>query len=135
MVAPVPHTGIAHVLGQRVDLRHLRHRPMERAVETSHLRQAGERFSQRAGSQHVVGLVRRFHNHKRVEIIQHVALDPHRCLEAGAAEYDTVAGGYHLPVTQIGFQPSDDEVQRCFVVDRVVFAPFMHAQLLAGRVL
>jgi hypothetical protein len=50
MIAPVPHAGIAHVLGQRVDLRHLRHRPMERAVETSHLRQAGERLGQRTGS-------------------------------------------------------------------------------------
>jgi hypothetical protein len=44
-------------------------------------------------------------------------------------------GGYDLPVTKIRFQPGDDEVQRCFVVDRAGFAPFMHAQLLAGRVL
>jgi hypothetical protein len=50
MVAPVTHSLVAHVLGQRVGLRHLRHRPMERAVETSHLGQAGERLGQRPGS-------------------------------------------------------------------------------------
>ena len=58
----------------------------------------------------------------------------HWRLEAGTAEHNTVAGGYHLAVTQICFQPGDDEMQPCFVVDRAVFAPFMHAQLLAGRV-
>ena len=78
--------------------------------------------------------MRRFHDHKRIEIVEHVALDPHRRLEAGAAEHDTVAGGYHLAVAKIGFKPGDDEVQRCFVVDRAIFAPFMHAQLLAGCV-
>ena len=50
MVAPVAHSGIAHILGQRVVLRHLRHRPMERTVETGDLRQAGERLGQRTGS-------------------------------------------------------------------------------------
>jgi len=41
MVAPMTHSGIAHVLRERVDLRYLRHRPMERAVEAGDLRQAG----------------------------------------------------------------------------------------------
>ena len=108
---------------------------MERAVETSDLRQAGERLGERPGSEHVVGLVRRLHDHKRVEIVQHVAVDPHRRLEAGAAEHHTMAGRDHLPVGKIGFQPGDDEMQRRLVVDRVALAPFMRAQRLAGRVL
>ena len=106
---------------------------MERAVETSHLRQAGERLGQRTGSPHVVGLVRRLHDHKRVEIRQHVAIDPHRRLEAGAAEHHPMAGRDHLRVSEVGFQPGDDEVQRRLVIDRVALAPFMRVQRFAGR--
>ena len=108
---------------------------MERGVETSHLRQAGERLGQRTGSPHVVGLVRRFHDHERVEIRQHIAVDQYRRLEAGAAEHHAVAGRHDLHVGEVGFQPGDDEVQRCLVVDRVALAPFMRVQWLAGRVL
>ena len=135
MVAPVAHSGIAHVLRQCVDLRHLRHRSMERSVEAGDLRQARERLGERPRAAHVEGLVRRFHRRQRVEVVQHVALDPHRCLETRAAEHHAVAGRHHLHVGDVGFQPGDDEVQRCLVVDRVALAPFMRVQRLAGRVL
>jgi hypothetical protein len=79
--------------------------------------------------------VRWFHDHKRVEIRQHVAVDAHRRREAGTAEHNTVAGRYHLPVTKIGFQPGDDEVQRHLVVNRMAFAPFVRIERFAGRVL
>ena len=61
MVAPVPCAGVEHLLREGVDLRHLGHGPVERGVETSHLRQTGERLGQSTGASHVVGLMRRLH--------------------------------------------------------------------------
>lgn len=55
MVTPVRRTGAEDVLGVGVDLRHLGHGPVERGVETSRLRQAGEGLGQRKGTAHVVG--------------------------------------------------------------------------------
>ena len=135
MVAPMAHARIAHVLRQRVGLRHLRHRAVERAVEAGDLRQARKRLGERPGATHVEGLVRRLHDRQGFEIVQHVALDPCRGLEAGAAEHHAVAGRHHLHVREVGFQPGDDEMQRGFVVDRMAVAPFVRGQWLAGFVL
>ena len=135
MVAPVAHSGIAHVLRQCVDLRHLRHRSMERGVEAGDLRQARECLGERPRAAHVEGLMRGFHRRQRFEVVQHVALDPHRRLEARTAEHHAVAGRHHLHVGDVGFQPGDDEVQRCLVVDCLAVAPFMRVPWLAGRVL
>jgi hypothetical protein len=55
VVTPVRRTGAEDVLGVGVDLRHLGHGPVERGVETSRLRQAGEGLGQRKGTAHVVG--------------------------------------------------------------------------------
>ena len=107
---------------------------MERGVETGDLRQARECFGERACAAYVEGLVRRLHLRQGVEVVEHVAVDAHRRLEAGAAEHHAVAGRDHLRIGEIGFQPGDDEVQRGPVVDRVARAPFMRGQRLAGRV-
>ena len=40
----------------------------------------------------IEGLVQRLYCGQRIEIVEHVAFDPHRRLEAGAAEYHAVAG-------------------------------------------
>jgi len=74
------------------------------------------------------------HRRQRLEVVQHVALDPRRRLEASPAEHHAVAGRDHLPIGEVAFEPRDDEVQRCLVVDRVALAPFMSVQRLAGRV-
>ena len=92
MVAPVAHAGIAHVLGQRVGLGHLRHRAMERGIEAGDLRQARERLGKGPGAAHVEGLMRRLHRRERVEVVEHVAVDAHRRLEARAAQHHAVAG-------------------------------------------
>ena len=134
MVAPVADAGVAHVLWQRVGLCDLRHRPMERGVEAGDLRQARERLGERPCATHVERLVRRLHRLKRLQIVQHIVVDAHRCREAGAAEHDAMAGRYHLRSGKIGFHPRDDETQRGRVVDRVSLAPFLRVQRLAGGV-
>ena len=45
-----------------------------------------------------------------------------------------MTGGDHLPIPEVSFQPGNDEMQRCLMIDRFIFAPFMLAQLFAGRV-
>ena len=135
MVAPVARAGVEHVLREGINLRHLGHGPVERGVETSHLRQAGECLGQRTGSTHVVWLVRRLHDHERVEIGQHIGVDQHRRLEPCAAEHHPVSGRNHLHARDVLFEPGDDEMERGAVVDRAALAELVRIQRFAGRVL
>ena len=98
MVPPMAHSGITDVFREGVDLRHLRHRPMKRAVEAGDLRQARERLGERPCAAHVKGLVRRLDRHQRIEVVQHLAIDPDRRFETGATEYDAMAGRDYLRV-------------------------------------
>ena len=96
MVAPVPCAGVEHVLREGIDLRHLRHGPVERGVETGHLWQARERLGERTRAAHVVRLVRGLHDHERVQVSQHIGVDQHRGLKPCAAEHHPMSGRNHL---------------------------------------
>jgi hypothetical protein len=108
---------------------------MKRAVETGDLRQAGKRLDERPCAPHIVDLVRWLDGRQGFEIVQHVAVDQHRCVKSRATEHHTMAGRHHLYLDDIGFQPGNDEVQRRLVVDRLALVPVMGVQRLAGRVL
>ena len=69
------------------------------------------------------------------EVVEHVAVDAHRRLEARAAQHYTVAGRRNLRAGKIGLQPGEDEVHRRPVINRMAVAPFMRVHRLAGRVL
>ena len=132
MIAPMAYSGVAHILWECIELRHLGHRPMERGVEAGDLRQTRERLCQRPRTAHVEGLMGGLHRRQRVEVVEHVAIDQDRRFETGAAEHDAVAGCHHLHGGDVGFQPGDDEMQGGPVVDRVAFAPLVRVQRLAG---
>ena len=79
--------------------------------------------------------MRGLHFNKRVQIVEHGAVDQHRRFEARSAEHDTMAGSDDFRTRKMGFQPTDDVFQRCCVVDRMALAPFMRVQRLARCVL
>ena len=108
---------------------------MERAVEAGYLRQARERRSEGAGAGDVEGLIRGLHFNKRVQIVEHGAVDQHRRFEARSAEHDTMAGSDDFRIVKMGFHPTDDVFQSGCMVDRMAFTPFVRVQRLARRVL
>jgi hypothetical protein len=65
----------------------------------------------------------------------YVAVDPHRRFETSSPQHHSVAGSRDLQVGDVGFKPTDHEVQRGLMVNRMTFAPFMCIERFSGSVL
>ena len=134
VVAPMAQARIADVLGKCIGLRHFRHRSMERAIEAGDLRQARERLGERSSPGHIEGLVRRFHQHERVEIGQHIRVDPHGRLVPRPPSTTRWPAATTFAPARLA---SSHVMTKCSAVlwsMRVAFAPLMGAHGLAGRV-
>ena len=133
MIAPMANASLlAHVFGEGVKLGNLRHCAMDRGVEAGHLRKPRERLRDRAGASNIIRLMRRRHR-TAIEVVEHVAFDQHRFLEALSSEHDAMADRRDL-TPGIFFPIQVSVLQGLAVVDRMAFAPFMRRERLARLV-